>query len=55
MDGRGGKQERGSSGNMAHSSHWKGFLVKEGGGQRALGRGRWETLIKLNEVLRVVA
>lgn len=43
MDGRGGKQERGSSGNMAHSSHWKGFLVKEGGGQRALGRGRWET------------
>ena len=24
-------------------SHWKGFLVKEGGGLRALGRGRWET------------
>lgn len=33
MDGRGGKQERGSGGNTVHSSHWKGVLVKEGGGQ----------------------
>lgn len=43
MDGRGGKQERGSGGNTVHSSHWKGVLVKEGGGQRALGRGRWDS------------